>query len=271
MKKIVLAVALMLLVMVGRTQSFEGSIRWTMKLDVTDPAAKAKMEEEKKKANDPANQAKMKELQAKMNDPQFKAMLDANPQMKAQMDAMMKMMTSGDMSSMLPTAITLKVKGTTTLTSIEGGMMDKTDILYIGDKEETYTINHGAKTFTLMPKYDAPTSTEQPKVTKTSETATVLNHHCIKYIVESKGADGKPTTSNAWVTTEIRGINFKALMNQLARGQAMGIPDFDGTPLKTETAIPGTGNLTMEVTEVKKGSMPASVVQIPTGYTEAKP
>jgi hypothetical protein len=270
MKKIVLAMVAIFLVMSGYSQSFEGTLRWTVKLDITDPKAKAQLEDAKSKANDPANQAKVKEMQDKMNDPQFKAMLDANPQMKVQMEALMKTMISGDVSSMLPTAVTLKVKGTTTLAAIEGGMMDKTDFLTFGDKNETYTINHNAKTFTLMPKQDAVTSKEKPKVTKTSETATIMGHNCIKYIVETAGPEGKTMTSNTWVTNEIKGVDFKGMMKQMAKGQSMAFPDIDGTPLKTESMIPGTGMLTIEVTDVKKGSVPASAVQIPTGYTEAK-
>ena len=104
MKKLVLAVVLILVVMTGRTQAFEGMMRWTMKMEITDPKAKAQMEEAKKKANDPAAQAQLKELQAKMNDPQFKAMLEANPQMKTQIEATLKMIAGGDMSSMLPPA-----------------------------------------------------------------------------------------------------------------------------------------------------------------------
>ena len=103
--------------------TFEGTIKWSMKMEITDPAMKAKMEEGQKQMNDPATQAKMKEMEKQMSDPQFKAMMDANPQMKAQMEKVMKMSQSGDMSSVMPSAFTLKLQGNNSLTHMEGGMI----------------------------------------------------------------------------------------------------------------------------------------------------
>src|SRR5262249_47645484 len=77
-------------------QNFEGTIKWSMKMEVTDPELKAKMADGQQKMNDPANQAKMKELQEKMKDPQFKAMMENNPQMKAMMEKMNQGAASGD-------------------------------------------------------------------------------------------------------------------------------------------------------------------------------
>ncbi|HMJ70961.1 MAG TPA: hypothetical protein VK508_18800 [Cyclobacteriaceae bacterium] len=270
MKKIVLAVVAILLVMTGRTQSFEGSIRWTMKMDITDPKAKAQMEEAKKKAADPANQAKMKEMTDKMNDPQFKAMLDANPQMKAQMEAMMKMMAGGDLSGMLPSAIIMKLKGQNSLVSIQGGIMDKTDMLHLADKDETFTINHNAKTFTLMPKNDGE-KRPKPKVTKTSETAKILNYNCTKYIIEITIPEGKTMTSNYWATNEIKDIDLKAIAKQqMAKDQSFVFPEIDGFPLRIESQIPQTGTITIETAEIKRGGVANSDLQLPSGYTEAK-
>src|SRR5258707_10685556 len=117
---------LMFVVLTSWSQGFEGTIKWSMKLDATDPKVKAEME----KMNDPANQAKIKEMEAKMNDPQFKAQMDANPQMKAQIEAMMKSMSAGGgANSMMPTGMLLKLKGGNTVTIMQGGMMDGFEIL----------------------------------------------------------------------------------------------------------------------------------------------
>lgn len=270
MKKIVLAAALILLVMTGRTQSFEGTIRWTMKIEVTDPEAKAKMEEAKKKASDPANQAKIKEMQSKMNDPQFKAMLDANPQMKTQMEAMMKMMQGGDLSSMLPSAVILKLKGSNSLMSIHGGMMDGNDILHLSERDETFSINHGAKTFTLMPKPEV-SKQATPKVTKTSETQKILNYTCTKYIIETTTPEGKTVKADYWATTDIKDIDMKAIAKQqMGRDQSFVFPEVDGFPMRIVTNMPQLGQLTIDTAEIKRGSVAASEVQLPTGYKEAK-
>ncbi|HZY81761.1 MAG TPA: DUF4412 domain-containing protein [Cyclobacteriaceae bacterium] len=270
MKKLILGAVLVFLVMTGRSQDFEGSIKMTTKLDVTDPQTKAKMDDAKKKANDPANQAKVKEMQEKMNDPQFKAMLDANPQMKAQMEAMMKMITMGDPSAMLPTAIITKVKGMNSKTTIEGGLMDKTEVIRYGDKDEAYTINHNAKTFTLMPKNE-PESQHKPKVTKTSETAKIMNYNCTKYIIENTTNDGKTVTTNYWTTTEVKGVDFRSVAKKLmGNDPSFAFPDIPGAPMKIETALPQMGTITVETVEIKKGSIAESEFKIPSGYTEAK-
>lgn len=269
MKKIVFALALILVVMTGRTQSFEGIMQWSIKMDITDPATKAKMEEAKKKANDPANQAKMKEMQSKMNDPQFKAMLESNPQMKQQMEAMMKMMTGGDLSSMIPSGVLIKIKGLSSLTAIQGGIMDKNEVLYLADKDQTYTINHPAKTYMVNSKA-TNASQEKPKVTKTSETTTILGHKCTKYIIETKESTGKSITTNYWSTTEIKEIDMKALAKQqMSKDQTFVYPDVEGVPLKMEVKMP-QGVMVMEVTELRKQSIPSSELALPAGYKETK-
>jgi len=269
MKKVVFVLGLILVVMTGRTQSFEGTIRWKMNMEITDPETKAKMEEAKKKAADPANQAKMKEMEAKMNDPQFKAMLDSNPQMKAQMDAMMKMMAGADMTAMMPTAIVMKLKGSNSLTAIEGGIMDNNEVLHIADKDVTYSISHPAKTYTVM-KNNSTTPEKTPKITKTPETQKILGHVCTKYVIETTGPDGKPVKTNYWATTEIKDIDLKELAKQqVGREQSFVYAEIDGVPLKIEVGMP-QGNLIMECTEFKKESVPASSFTLPAGYTETK-
>src|SRR5688572_21028689 len=120
MKKILI---LFILLTASKTfaQSFEGTIKWTIKIDITDPKRKAEMEEAQKKLKDPANQEKMKELEARMNDPQMKAMMENNPQMKAQMEKAMAAIKSGDMNSMFPTGMIVRIKGNDVLSKMEGG------------------------------------------------------------------------------------------------------------------------------------------------------
>jgi hypothetical protein len=270
MKKLVLALVMIFAVMAGRAQSFEGVIHWNMKMEITDPKVKAQMEEAKKKANDPANQAKMKEFEAKMNDPQFKAMMEKNPQMKAQMEAMMKVMQGGDMNAMMPTGIAVKMKGANTLTSIQGGIMDKNDILHLSDKDVTYNINHASKTYMTM-KHNANTEQKTtPKITKTSETQKILGYTCTKYIVEQTQPDGKTMTTNYWATTEIKDVDLKALAKQQTnQNQSFIFTEIEGVPLKIEVMMP-QGNMTMECNEFKKETVPASTFALPSGYSETK-
>jgi outer membrane lipoprotein-sorting protein len=268
MKKLVLVVVMMVVVFAGRSQSFEGMMKWSMKLDITDPTMKAQMEELKKKSQDPATLAKMKELQDKMNDPQFKQMLDQNPQMKAQMEAALKMMAGGGMESMMPSGIVIKLKGNNSLSTIHGGIMDRTEVLHLADKDVTYTINHPQKTYIVAPKSEHKPQSS-PKVTKTSETATILNYKCTKYIIETTSPDGKAATINYWATPDIKDIDLKALAKQQSKDQTFIYAEVDGFPMRIETTMT-QGNLTMEIVEFKKGGVNASEFALPSGYTETK-
>lgn len=268
MRKLFVIVAL-LFAAKAYAQSFEGTIKWSMKMEITDPKQKAQMEEAQKKMNDPANQAKMKEMQEKMNDPQFKAMMENNPQMKAQMEAAMKMMQGGDISSMIPKGITTEIKGLNTLTKVEGGAFTN-DMLHLADKNQTFSIDRKNKTYSLMniPQNENKDATDPTvKVTKTSETAKILGYNCTKYIVEYEER-GRTMTQYLWATPDIKGIDFKAMAKQSAAangGRHMYFEKVDGVPLKMEMKTP-EANMTMEVTELKRESLNPADFTIPADY-----
>lgn len=267
MKKLIPCL-LLLAAWTAKAQNFEGTIKWSMSMEITDPATKAKIEEAKKKMSDPAEQAKMKKMQEQMNDPQMKAMLDANPAMKAQMENAMKMMQSGDMSAMMPKGFTIKVKGGNILTSIDGGPMPM-DMLYLKDKDQTYRIDRTGKTYSAMGGHGGAQNQPTPKVTKTSETKKILDYTCTKYLVEVN--EGQRTMQETiWATNEIKDIDLKALARQrMARGQSFMMEGIDGVPLRVEAAS-HEGNMTMEVTEIKKESLNAGDFTIPTDYKETQ-
>jgi hypothetical protein len=272
MKKL-LIIALSFVTLCSWSQGFEGTIKWSMKMEITDPEMKAKMEAGQKRMNDPANQAKMKEMEARMNDPQFKKMMEANPQMKAQMENVMKMQSGGGnpMENMMPKGMTVKLKGANSLTMMEGGMMSS-EILHQGDKNQTVILDRNNKTYNIMPSgANAPGQGEslKPTVTKTSETATLLNYTCTKYIVTIQER-GQTVTSFIWATTDIKDIDFKALAKQRSgRGQSIFYEGIDGVPLKMESVMP-QGKMIMEVIDIKKESLSTSDFTIPSDYTETK-
>ena len=252
-------------------QSFEGTVKWSMKMEITDPEKKAKMESAQQKMNDPANQAKMKEMEAKMNDPQFKAMMEANPQMKAQMENMKKM-SEGGMGGMMPTGMTVKVKGTSTLTKMDGGMMNGMEILHQKDKP-SIRIDRANKTWSAMPGGNGQMGKEgmnvTSKVTKTGETATILGYNCTKYIMETSDR-GRTITQNIWTTTDIKDMDMKSLARQRGPGGRPFFSDqIDGVPLKIE-ATTEEGKMVMEVTEIKRESINAADMTVPADYKETK-
>jgi len=260
---------LLLLTWTARAQNFEGTIQWSMKYDVTDPAMKAKMAEAQQKQNDPAMQAKMQEMQAKMNDPQMKAMMDANPQMKAQMEAAMKMVQGGgDMNSMMPKGFTVKAKGKNLLTKVEGGMMAM-EVLYLSDKNQSYQLDRQNKTFSVLPASTGTSQSNDPqvKVTKTSETTKILNYLCTKYLVEVS-EHGQPVTQVIWTTTDIKDFDLKSLSKQRVGGRhSIYYDGMEGVPLRIEMKTP-QANITMEVTDIKREPLSTSDFMIPADFKE---
>jgi hypothetical protein len=271
MKKILV---LLILLTASKTfaQSFEGTIRWSIKVDITDPKKKAEMEEAKRKMSDPANQAKMKELEARMNDPQMKAMMENNPQMKAQMDKALAAIKTGDMNSMFPSGIILKIKGADMLSKMEGGIMSM-ETLYIKDKDQTYSIDRENKTYSVLGKSSKKgeePATNKPKITKTTETARILNYNCTKYIVEFQ-SNGQTIIQNVWATNEIRNIDFKSLSSQkIGKDQQIFYEEIDGVPLKMEIKMKEI-DMVMEATTLKNESLSATEFAVPSDFKEVPP
>ncbi len=269
MKKL-MTLLLMCVVLTSWSQGFEGTIKWTMKMDITDPKMKAEME----KMNDPANQAKMKEMQEKMNDPQMKAMMESNPQMKAQMEAMMKSMGGGGgMSSMMPSGFLIKVKGNNTVTLMQGGMMDGMEILHMKDKDKSVRIDRKNKTWTPMggpPAGSGQAAEAKFKITKTSETMKIMGYNATKYIGEATER-GKPVSIVLWTTTEIKDLDLKNMASQRMgpNSRPMMPEGVEGIPLRIENSTE-QGNMVMEVAEIKRESLPDSDFTIPADFKEGK-
>jgi hypothetical protein len=203
-----------------------------------------------------------------MNDPQMKAMMDANPQMKVQMEAMMKMAQGGDMSSMVPTGMTIEIKNQNTLTKMEGGMMPM-EILFLKDKNQTISLNRENKTYTVLSSTAPSTETPKANVTKTGETAKILNYTCTKYMVEMTEA-GKKITNVVWATTDIKDFNLNHLANQrIGSGRGVYLEGIDGVPLKMEMNTPEM-KMTMEAIEIKRQPVSASSFVIPADFKEVK-
>ena len=272
--KNLLTFALLFCVTLLSAQDFEGIMSWKITTEITDPKIKAEMEEAQKTANDPASQAQMKELQAKMDDPQFKQMMESNPQMKAQIEAAMKAAQGGDLSSMMPKGYTAKFKNKNMLTVMDGGMMSNMEFLYLNSEDKAYAINRSAKTYSPIKNSAAEDKYKKDldvKITKTSETARILNYTCTKYIADVKPEKGASIQQIFWATKDIPGIDFKNMSKQRMgnSSQSMWYAEIDGVPLKVEMKT-AQGNMVMEATEIKKQSLPSSDFAIPAGFQETK-
>lgn len=192
--------------------------------------------------------------------------------MKTQMEAAIKMLQGGNINSMLPAALTIKMKGGNSLTKIEGGTA-AVETLYQQDKTQGYMLNRSAKTFTPLTAgnpADRKADSLRAKVTKTSETMKILDYTCTKYIVELSTERGA-LKQVLWTTTEIAGLDKKNFLKQRMgdRGQSFYYEGISGIPLRMEMPNPQM-NMIMQVTGIKRESLPAADFTIPADYKELK-
>jgi hypothetical protein len=275
MKKLLLLPFLLIAVIAG-AQGFEGTITWSVKYEMTDPAKRAEMENGQKSLSDPANQAKVKQLQDQMNTPQMKTVMDANPQLKTQMENRLKMLQGGDATgSVLPKSFIIKTKGNSSLTRMEGGMTT-TETLYQGDKKQTYILDRNAKTFTTLHTDSSVSSAVQRPdtlphtIVKTSETMKIMNYTCTKYIV-SIISRGDTINQAFWTSTEVKGLDMRNFSRQKMgnSGQPMFYKGIDGVPLRIEMGTKQM-NMIMEVSDIKKETYPLTDFTVPDDFKETK-
>lgn len=269
MKQIV-GIMLILATLGVRAQSFEGTVRWSMSMEITDPQMKAQMEQAQRQLNDPETQAQMKEMEEKMNDPEMKKMMEQNPQVKAAMEQAMKSAKGSgpDMNSMMPKGMTMKVRGANMITLMEGGMADGMEMLF-KEGQAPVRINRAKKTYSKMPEGASSGSSPEVDVTRAPQTMTILGYSCQKYLVETK-TDGQSLTQIMWTTTDIKDMDMKALSRQRpAQGQPFFTDKIHGVPLRIEVTAP-QGNMIMEVKEIKREKLNESDFAIPAGFKETK-
>jgi ribonuclease HIII len=253
MKKYLLMLALCVLcVLVASAQTFEGYVTWTTKSDI-------------KMSDEQIQQMKdsKKQIEAQMNNPEFKKQMEKNPALKDMMEKQLKTMESyesGNLGSMLPEKTTTKVKGNNTAT-----VMGDNIIIYRGSENKIYSLNSASKTYSELSSSDNSSNEQNIKITKTSETATINSYKCTKYIISYQGSEQMNQT--LWVTKDIKDISPSQFAGGGKNSMNWFYKDVDGFPVKIEIKTP-QGNISSELTELKRTRMPDSDFQIPTGYSK---
>ncbi len=272
MKKL-LCFSLLLVSIGASSQTFEGILRWSMKTEMS-PSMKTQLDQGMQMLKDPAVQAKMKEMMEKMNDPQTKALMDANPQMKSQMENMLKQMQGGatpDMSSLVPTGFTVKVKEGNTLATMEGGAMQM-EILFLKEQDKTVRLDRKNKTFSVLTGANSSRQTNalSVSVTKTKETAKILGYTCTKYIAAV--TENEETVNQVyWTTTEIKDLDVKSLTKQrmMGGGQSLFYDGIEGVPLKIEMSVQ-EAKIVMEIADIKREKLNTIDFTVPVDFKETQ-
>ncbi|MBO9700560.1 MAG: DUF4412 domain-containing protein [Sporocytophaga sp.] len=276
MKKELLLILFIFIAGTTFSQNFEGTIKWAMKIDLKNAQLK---DANKGNGSAPQMDVEIKKLEDQMNEPEFKKQMEANPQLKSLMEENLNRLKSmqaasgAGAGSFMPTSVLIKIKDGNNLIKMEGGMSDMMgEILYIKDKDQSYSIRRKNKTYSVLPK--APESKEKEpvvKVTKTSETVKIIGYTCTKYIIQVTD-HGKTINQAAWTTKEIKDFDPNALSKMNSSGSKEAkfyLSGVEGVPLKIESDN-GEMKMVMEVTELKKTPLDGSLFLIPSDYKLVK-
>lgn len=274
MKEKSLIILLSLITLGISAQSFEGIIHFRMSTVITDPEKKAEMEVVTEAMTPEKLAATIREIEKQRETPEMKKMLAENPEVKATLDkqldqlkAMQARLAEGGPEAGLSGAmeIVMSVKGHNVLTKIEGALGAMTgDILYRGEEEKTYEIFPERQTYSEMEDFEEEetTDTEEWEVIPTSDYQTFLGYRCRKYELQISGETDR--TGVIWATNDLKlpnGIwkDSDIDMNALTK--------IDGLPMRMELEMEeNEGTLVIEVTELKKMSLPDSTFEIPKGF-----
>ncbi|MEI9921176.1 MAG: hypothetical protein WDO14_20620 [Bacteroidota bacterium] len=269
-KALLTLTAIAVFMTIGRGQSFEGTIEWRTKYNITDKDALAQGEVAKKMLADPSTQENLRLLEEKMQDSAFRAKVDADPMLREKIkSALLIKASGGDLNKMMPTSVTLIIKGNNTLFTLHGGVVNNEQVLYFGDKKMEYNIEPDNKVYYLVGEEREKKGTNS--ITKAKETMKILNFTCNKYLITRTEDSGQAATFIYWVTEEIKGIDMSVLADsEVGTDNKLFFDEIKGVPLKIER-IDSKGELLFECTSFKKEEISSAALMLPEGYKELKP
>lgn len=172
----------------------------------------------------------------------------------------------------LPNSYVFYISNNDLRVKINGGLMANymNDMLYISEKETTYSLNADQKTayrFTDKTQDTADSIMEisEKEVTKTNETETILNYECTKYKV-AQTVNGTEVVEYVWITDKIKTV--KNNLDSPAM-QNIGIKGVDGTALKSCSTVQQNDikfNMTIIAVSVDEKPLEKTLFQLPDEY-----
>ena len=235
---------------VVRSADFNGTMQWSARIEFVNP--------------------QMDMVQSAMKNPEMLSMLLQNSQLREMIESKLGPLNpSGGATSLLPTGLTLAVKGPCALVKIEGGLVFR-EVLSLADQRVAYSINRPARTFQKLPDLTVSKTASRPKikVTRTEDTSTLLGYPCNRFLVEADDAGAKSHFS-VWTTNAIKGLDAAAV-KRLSWGQA-GTPDFmgqlEGVPLKIDAVTPDV-KVGLLATRLTIGPVDSALFVLPAGFKE---
>ena len=166
--------------------------------------------------------------------------------------------------------LTMKVKGSTIVTVVNGGMVNGTEMWFMNNHTKIMRVMRPQKMFIVLPQEAiaaAAKSVGYGKFVKTGETAKVLNYTCTKYTGEMN-VRGTTTNVAIWTTTEIKD-DLKVLAHLPDPFSDPKLPEgIEGVPLKIEKTDPNGTSSVLVVMEVKPESLSDDLFTVPADFKE---
>ena len=230
-------------------EDFNGTLQWSARIEFLDP--------------------QMDMVQSAMKNPEMLALVLQNPQVRGMLESKLGTLDlSSGATSLFPTGFTVQIKGARSLVKTEGGVVSK-ELLSLADKRVAYAINRPARTYQKLPDSLSEGATRvKIKVTRTTETATILGYACRRFLVEADDGGAK-SRFTVWTTTAISGLDNAAVkrLNWAQVGGADFLGQIEGFPLKIDAVTPDA-KVVLAATRITVGPVAAALLTLPAGFKE---
>lgn len=167
--------------------------------------------------------------------------------------------------------ITYEMKGSRVRTDVELGQGHNASAILDRDHDQMIMLMPAQHMYMVMPMRNAAAASghdsDDVKIEKTSETQKILGYNCTKYVVTSKD-----TKTDVWATDELGTfMGLGAVGNPMGGRRAASAPWEQALtgknffPLRVVSES-GKSPFRLEVTEVKKGTIPDSAFEPPADF-----
>ncbi len=266
--------------------SFEGTLVFTIKTEITDPEMRRQTEEQMQKAKatltGPEMEKSIREAEAQLQSPEFKKQMEKNPELKKMVEnqiAQLKKLrdealanpASNPYDRANESRSIMKVKDGNVLTSVGGMALEIMDakIVTLCRKADNkcYQLDHERKTYSELGAESGQDYENEWtfKVTPVAGDSIVQGYACRKYLIEMVNKAEKQTMRGlVWATTAIQlPANNPAM---LGNPTAKAFSTIKGTPLHMEMDMGDKAKMIYSLESVKQEKLNAADFALPAGY-----
>ncbi len=267
---------------------FEGTLVFSMKTEITDPAMRQQTEQNLREAKaaltGPEMEKNIREAEAQLQSPEFKKQMEKNPELKKMVEnqiAQLKKLrdealanpTSNpyDRANVMRTI--MKVKDGNVLTSVGGMALEIMDakIVTLCRKADNkcYQLDHERKIYSELGAEAGQDSENEWsfKVTPVAGDSSIQGYACRKYLIEMVNKAEKQTMrGHVWATTAIQLPANNAAMQ--GNPTAKAFSTIQGTPLHMEMEMGDKARMVYSLESVKKEKLDTAQFALPAGYTK---